>query len=138
MKKIIYTFFLILLLSNTVNANDVSKVQVEVLSKTTKTWDGTLLPNYPKGQPEITILKVVIPPNTKLAVHKHPVINAGVLIKGELTVTTKDNKVLNMKEGEALTEVVNTWHHGENRTNKPVEILVFYAGVVGIPITVKK
>ena len=97
-----------------------------------------MLPSYPKGQPEITILKVIIPPKTKLPVHEHPVINAGILTKGVLTVITKDKKVLQMKAGDSISEVVKTWHHGENQGDEPAEIIVFYAGIKGAPITIKE
>jgi hypothetical protein len=34
--------------------------------------------------------------------------------------------------------VVNTWHYGINEGDLPAEIIVFYAGVVDSPITVKE
>ena len=138
MNKLLYTFNILVLFSSLAFAQDTNKVQVEVITKTTKSWNGNMLPSYKKGQPEITILKVIIPAYTKLPVHKHPIINAGVLIKGQLTVVTKDKQVLHMKAGDPIVEVVDTWHYGENEGEIPAEIIVFYAGVVGTPITVKK
>jgi quercetin dioxygenase-like cupin family protein len=111
---------------------------MEVLAKTGSSWDEALLPAYPEGKPEVTILKITIPPKSELPVHKHPVINAGILLKGELTVITEDNKKIRIKAGESLVEVVNTWHHGKNEGIVPVEIIVFYAGVQDTPITIKK
>jgi len=127
-----------LLLSINVWAQDVNKVKVDVLAKTSSSWDGSSLPDYPRGKPQITILRVTIPPGVQLAVHKHPVINAGVLLKGELTVVTEDDKILHLKAGDPIVEVVNKWHYGKNEGNKPAEIIVFYAGIVGMPITIKK
>ncbi len=49
---------------------------------------GNTLPEYPEGKPEITILRIQIPPGTTLPLHTHPVINAGVLLSGELAVIT--------------------------------------------------
>jgi len=112
--------------------------KVQVLAKTTKSWDGTTLPNYAKGQPEITILKITVPPKQKLAVHKHPVINAGVLLKGTLTVVTEDEEILHLKAGDSIVEVVEKWHYGKNDGNEPAEIVVFYAGIKGEPVTIKK
>ena len=80
----------------------------------------------------------MIPPKTKLNWHKHPVINAGVLLKGELTVISKANDTLHQKAGEPIVEIVNGWHYGENKGNEPAEIIVFYAGVENTPITVLK
>ena len=119
-------------------ANDQSPVEVEVMAKSSTSWDGENLPNYASGKPEITILKIVIPPGTVLPVHKHSMINAGVLLKGELTVITQDNKILQLKSGDTIVEVVNTWHYGKNEGNEPAEIIVFYAGTVGEPLSIKK
>ncbi len=114
------------------------KIEVVTLAETTKSWDGAELPKYLEGQPEVTILKITIPPKTDLAMHEHLVINVGILIKGELTVTTEDNKILHMKAGDPIVETVNTWHYGKNEGDEPAEIIVFYAGVEGVPITVMK
>jgi len=137
-KKLFCGICLTLLLSNNVLAQDVNTVKVEVLAKTSSSWDGGSLPDYPKGKPEIIILRITIPPGVQLPLHKHPVINAGVLLKGELTVVTEDNKTLHLKAGDSIVEVVNKWHHGKNEGNKPAEIIVFYAGIRGTPITIKK
>ena len=73
-----------------------------------------------------------------MPLHEHPVINAGVLLSGELTVVTEDNKTLHLKAGDAIVEVVNKWHYGKNEGNEPAEILVFYAGTADKPISIKK
>jgi len=118
-------------------AND-NGVQVSVLTKTTKSWNQSTLPHYPQGQPQITILRILIPAGTSLPLHTHPVINAGVLIKGELTVMTKNGKTLHLKAGDPIVEVVNTWHYGKNEGTEPVDIIVFYAGTKDAPITLKE
>ena len=48
-------------------------VKVETLAKTSESWNGQPLPNYLTGTPEITILRITIPPGTQLPLHKHPV-----------------------------------------------------------------
>ena len=65
-------------------------------------------------------------------------INAGVLTKGDLTVVDEQHNTLNLKTGDALVELVNTYHYGENKGNVPAEIIVFYAGTEDLPITVTK
>ncbi|MBF0522551.1 MAG: cupin domain-containing protein [Candidatus Omnitrophica bacterium] len=117
---------------------EVPPIEVHELARSLLSWDGTSLPAYPTGHPEITILRIVIPPGAALAKHKHPVINAGVLLKGELTVQTENGKILHLKAGDALVEVVDTWHYGKNEGAVPAEIIVFYAGTEGAPITVHK
>lgn len=109
---------------------------VKVLVKTSESWDGKVLPAYPQGQPEITILRITIPAGARLATHKHPVINAGVLLSGQLTVVTSDGKELHLTAGDPIVEVVNTLHYGFNPGDIPAEIVVFYAGMAGAPITV--
>ena len=73
-----------------------------------------------------------------MPLHKHPEINAGVVLKGELTVISETNDTLYLKPGDPIVELVNTWHFGRNDGTEPVEIIVFYAGIKGVPITVKK
>ena len=114
------------------------QIEIVTLAETTKSWNGETLPSYLKGTPKITILKITIPPEAKLKLHKHLVINAGVLLKGELTVIDEDNNSIKLKEGDALVELVNIFHYGKNEGNKPAEIIVFYAGNEGVPITVIK
>jgi quercetin dioxygenase-like cupin family protein len=112
-------------------------IMSQTLVKSTQSWDGSQLPAYPEGQPEVTILKVTIPVGVVLPFHKHPYINAGVLTKGELTVVSKAGKKLTMKAGDPIVELVDNWHFGENLGNVPAEIIVFYAGIKGQPITIK-
>jgi quercetin dioxygenase-like cupin family protein len=138
MKKLFLGICLTLLLLSNGLAKDVSNVVVDELSKTGSSWDGELLPDYPTGKPEITILRIKIPAGAQLPLHEHPVINAGVLLSGELTVVTEDNKTLHLKAGDSIVEVVNKWHYGKNEGNEPAEILVFYAGTADKPITIKK
>ena len=119
------------------HAVDAVGVQVETLAKSTTSWDGASLPAYPPGRPEVTILRIRIPPGTQLPLHKHPVINAGVLTKGELTVLAETGQTLHLKAGDALVELVNTWHYGRNDGDVPAEIVVFYAGSENSPITLR-
>jgi len=112
--------------------------QVVELAGTGTSWDGSPLPAYPDGRPEITILSITVPLGEKLAIHRHPVINAGVLLSGQLRVHTLDGKVLDLKAGEAIVEVVNTWHWGESVGDTPAHIVVFYAGTPGVSITEKQ
>jgi quercetin dioxygenase-like cupin family protein len=113
-------------------------VAVKELVRSSRSWDGNPLPAYPQGQPEVSILRISIPPGAQLPVHRHPVINAGVLIHGELTVVTKDDKVLELKAGDPIVEVVETWHYGRNDGTEPADIIVFYAGSPGMELSVKK
>lgn len=112
------------------------KIEVTTLVKTTQSWNAAALPDYLQSTPEVTVLKITIPPKTKLPIHKHPVINSGYMLQGELTVMSQTGDTLYLKEGDVIVEMVNTWHHGENNGTVPVEIVVFYAGNVDTPITI--
>lgn len=136
MKKIFSVLCLTLLLSGPVAAEETKAITVDVLSKTGASWNGHILPGYATGKPEITILKIRIEPGAQLPLHSHPIINAGVLLSGELTVVTENGKILHLKAGDPIVEVVDTWHYGKNEGPAPAEILVFYAGVKGTPITI--
>ncbi|MFC2148646.1 MAG: cupin domain-containing protein [Eudoraea sp.] len=138
MKKLVILFCLAPICWLGCKSNKVTNIEVITLVKTTESWNGVPLPKYLDGNPEITILKMIIPPKTKLPLHKHPEINAGVVLKGELTVISETNDTLYFKAGEPIVELVNTWHFGRNDGTEPVEIIVFYAGVKGTPITILK
>lgn len=138
MKRLIHGICFVLLLASNLCAADVNPVQVDVLAKASLSWDGNHLPEYPNGLPEITILRIKIPPGVQLPRHKHPVINAGLLLSGELTVITEDDKTLHLKAGESIVEVVNKGHYGKNEGNMMAEIVVFYVGTLNAPITVEK
>lgn len=138
MAKLIGGICLALLFSGNVLAQEAPAIETEVLAKASLSWDGSDLPDFPKGDAEVTILRIIIPPGAQLPLHTHPVINAGVLLSGELTVVTEDNRTHNLKAGESIVEVVNKWHYGRNEGTQTAEILVFYAGVADKPITVKK
>jgi quercetin dioxygenase-like cupin family protein len=96
------------------------------------------LPAFKADAPEVTIMRITIPPKQGLPIHTHPVINAGILLKGQLTVTTESGQVLHLKADDAIVEVTDTWHFGRNDGDEPAEIVVFYVGEKGTPITIKK
>ena len=137
MKKLLWCICLTFLFTGYTYAREPLAVTVDVLAKTGSSWNGKVLPGYGNGAPEVTILRIAIPPGVRLPLHKHPVINAGVMTKGELTVTTKKGQVLHLHEGEPIVEVVDTWHYGKNEGSETAEIIVFYAGIQGEPITIK-
>jgi len=137
MKKVIWGILLTSFLALIACTGNISSVEVKELAKSTKSWDGEKLPLYPQGQPEITILRIKIPAGAELEIHNHPVINAGILIKGELTVITENHKTLHLKVGDSIVELVNKKHYGKNEGTETAEIVVFYAGVENKPITVK-
>ena len=61
-------------------------VAISRVVETAASWDGAPLPSYPRGAPRVTILRATVPPHTALAMHTHALVNAGVILRGELTV----------------------------------------------------
>ena len=116
--------------------NSKSGILVNTLLKSTTQRNGDLLPKYPRSNPEITILKITIPPNAVLPPHTHPVINSGVILEGILELTDNDGTKQIFKKDEAFNEVVNIIHTAKVIGKKPVEVIVFYAGTKKLPITI--
>ena len=119
-------------------SKEAPNIAADVLIQTSQSWDGSILKSYPEGLPEVTILRIKVLPGVQLPLHQHPYLNAGVLLRGELTVTTVDKKTILVKAGDAIVEVLDKWHYGKNTGQEIAEIIVFYAGVAGEPITVKQ
>ena len=137
MKPLLAAVCGILLLGSTAQAQD-NAIKAEVLAQASRSWDYSRLPGYPEGAAEISVLRIEIAPGAQLPLHRHPVINAGYLLSGQLTVVTENNDTLHLKAGEAVIEVVNTWHYGKNEGDTPAVIVVFYAGTAGTPLSEQK
>ena len=117
--------------------DDTAGVTVTPLLKTTHTWNGRQI-LYPEGQAEVTALVVEIAPGKETGWHEHPVPSFGMVLQGVLEVSLRDGAVKRLKAGDALAEVIDTWHNGRSVGEEPVKIVVFYAGAVGKPLTIKQ
>ena len=104
------------------------EVKVERLIETSNAWDGSSLPAYPQTQPVITINKYTFPPHSVTNLHFHKIINCGVILSGTLTVVSEDGTSKSFHAGDPIVETVGTIHHGENRGDEDVVVLMFYAG----------
>ena len=110
----------------------------KTILQTSQTWDGIGYQPYPTGQPQLTVLRIAIPPNTASDWHRHPVISVGYILAGKLTIEKRDTgerKIL--QAGQTLAETIQTTHRGFT-TDEAVELVVFYAGQVGTPITINE
>lgn len=112
--------------------------QKEVLLKTTSTWDRAEFKKLKIKHPEVTVLKIIINVGEELPMHKHDLVNIAYVKKGTLTVITDDNKEITLHEGEVLPELVGKYHYGKNTGNEPIELVVFYIGEKGTPLSVNK
>jgi quercetin dioxygenase-like cupin family protein len=111
-------------------------VTVEELANASQQWDGQPLPDYPRGRPLLKVLRIGIPSGVVLPWHTHPVINAAVILRGTLALNLKDGTTKVFQTGEAIVEVIDTVHTGQAIGAEDVEVVVFYAGVEGVPTTV--
>src|SRR6516225_6030768 len=114
------------------------QIEVQQILQTTQSWDGKNYQGYPTGQPQLTVLRITIPPNTVLHWHHHPVISVGYVLSGHLTIEKRDTGERTIvRAGQAVAETVQTTHRGFT-TDEPVELVVFYVGQVGLPITINE
>ena len=113
-------------------------IKVEVLSKSSTSWDGSEIMAYPTGKPEITISKITMPVGFELPVHKHITPLGGMILEGELTVTKENGEQKVFKAGDPIVEVMNAWHAGKNTGDIPTVLIAFYIGEVGTPISINQ
>ncbi|MBO4708642.1 MAG: cupin domain-containing protein [Kiritimatiellae bacterium] len=116
--------------------DDAKEVEVIELKRTSQSWDGAQLPDYPVGKPELIVKRYIFPRGSKLGWHHHPVMNYGIVQQGELTIIGLNGEEKTVKTGEAVVEMVGTVHHGENRGDKTVVLDMYYVSQPGTPISV--
>ena len=112
-------------------------VKTTELIRTSQSWDGAMLPDFPQGQPELRVLRLDFPLGAKTGWHHHTVVNYGIVQQGDLTIVCQDGSEKTFHEGEALVEVIGTIHRGENRGDKPVILNMFYFSAPGAEITIQ-
>ena len=117
--------------------NPAPKVESIELLRTSQSWNGDDLPDYPQGRPELVAVKYIIPPGQKLGWHHHVAMNHGVLVQGELTIVGLDGKEGVIHEGDVVVEMVDAIHRGENRGTEPVVLYMFYLSQEGLPLSVQ-
>lgn len=136
--RILLPFILSLLWQSGAVALEVSAtVKVSTLLKTESSWDGKPI-EYPSGKAEVTGMVVEIAPGGETGWHSHPVPSFGFVLEGELEVQLRSGAVKRVKPGEALAEVVNTFHNGRNVGSVPLRLVVFYVGSAGQKLSVNE
>jgi len=112
-------------------------VKTQVLARTTSAWNGVPYGAYPAGSAEITVLRITIPAHCALPWHTHPMPNAAYVVSGDITVEVKKGVKRHFSAGEVIPETVGILHRGIVG-DQPAELIVFYAGVRGMPLSEKK
>ena len=117
-----------------VAANNQFDIKSETLLHSTSAWNGVSYEVYSKGAVELSVLRITIPPHSKLKWHTHPMPSAAYIISGEITIEQLGvNKKRPFVAWEVVPEAVNILHRGIAR-EQPVVLIVFYAGVKGMPL----
>ena len=112
-------------------------IKTTELIRTSQSWDGAMLPDFPQGQPELRVIRLDFPIGAKTSWHHHTVVNYGIVQQGDLTIVCQDGSERTFHEGEPLVEVIGTIHRGENRGRKPVVLVMFYYSEPGAEITIQ-
>ena len=61
----------------------------QILLSASSSWDGEPCKCYPPGQPELSVLRIILAPYTQLEWHSHPMPSAAYIVAGELTLERK-------------------------------------------------
>jgi len=110
--------------------------QREILLQTTQSWLGKLYDHYPSGQPQLTTIRLTLPPHTALPWHYHPYPNSVYVLSGTLNLRDRaTGKTLLLHAGQATGEAVGDVHRGESG-DVPTVLIITYAGVTGTPTSI--
>jgi len=138
MRSVSFLIVVLLLHGNPLQAEEYRNVEVKKIVTSTKASNGQRLSYLRSKHPEVTVLVVTVPPGGSTGWHKHPVPVYAYMLDGELSVEMKNGSKYKFKKGDAILEVVNTFHNGYNSGRVPASLVVFYTGAVGIPNVVKE
>lgn len=113
-------------------------IKVTPLLRETTTTAGQPIVYPTTDNPEITAVRVIIPPGAETGWHKHPFPCYGYILSGDLTVEMEGRDPVHLKGGQALVESVNVLHNGRNTGTEPVELVMIVTGEKNLPFTVKE
>ncbi len=103
-----------------------------VLNKQAQTVLDQLLQYPSASQAQVSSAILTIAPGVSTGLHKHDAPMYAYILEGTLTVTYEGGIVKEFSAGSAILEAVGTPHNGENKTDKPVKILVVNIGAEGV------
>jgi len=114
-----------------------NEIAIEPLLRTSMTSSGDPIVYTQTSAPQVTAVKVTIPPGASTGWHEHPFPCYAYILSGTLHVELKGKPDHVLLPGEALVEVVNTPHNGINKGTEPVVLVMFATGEVGKPISIR-
>jgi len=112
-----------LALATSAYAADVPKVSVAKLPPVTQTVTGQ--PIVVPANTELLASIAKFPPGARLPEHRHPYPHIVYVMEGVLTVVnTETGKTFDVKAGDFVAEMQDTWHYGINNGTAPVKLFV--------------
>jgi quercetin dioxygenase-like cupin family protein len=92
---------------------------------------------FPQSDGQIVAVLAEVAPGGQVGRHLHPNPLFVYILEGTLTIEMEGHGTHAFSAGEALAEVVNTWHNGRNLGDRPVKFLIVVAAQEGTPIIVR-
>lgn len=112
-----------------------SSADHELVLQSGEAWNGQAYEHYPAGKPQLSVMRMSLPPHTKLPWHTHPVPNTAYVLTGRLTIQDKaSGECHTIHAGEALNETINSPHRGFTG-KEAAELIIFYAGTEGVKLS---
>lgn len=111
-------------------------IEITPLLQTDQTNIGQAIEYPDTDNPEVTIVKVVIPPGVETGWHRHPVHGFAVILQGELNITRRGGESLTYQAGDAFAEMIHEIHRGKNVGDEPVELIMFITGEKELPFSI--
>lgn len=111
-------------------------IKHELIMQSGKAWNGQTYSQYPDGNPQISVMRMSVPPHSELPWHTHPMPNTAYILAGQLTIEDKDSgETHTVTAGEALNETIDSAHRGYTK-DEAAELVIFYAGVEGQELSI--
>ena len=137
MKKHFLTLALLAIISLTARSQ-YSGLNIKELLRTDTTSIGQKI-TYPDfADPEVTMLKITIPPGKSTGWHKHNIPVFAYVVKGTLTVELEDHREMKFNEESTFAEMRNTYHNGKNMEDSDLVLIAIYMGGKGQKLSIPK
>lgn len=123
MRRLLLTFLYAATILAAAFALDPPSVKVEPVILTSKTVVGQ--PIVMPKNPTVLATLMTFPPGSSIPVHKHLYPHYGYVLEGNLTVVNDETgRTAIFKKGDFIVEANDVWHHGLNRGNEAVRLLI--------------
>jgi quercetin dioxygenase-like cupin family protein len=137
MNKFFLTLILLAFFSLTARSQ-YSGLIIKELLRTDTTSIGQEI-TYPEfADPEVTMLKITIPPGKSTGWHKHNFPVFAYDVKGTLTVELEDHREIHFKEESTFAEMRETYHNGTNMEDSDLVLIAIYMGGKGQKLSIMK